>query len=177
MWNFLLLAVLTVDWSECALSLWKIHSRCSQILQRIIMPQQTTLTESASMELNQALLALRLWLLLIQQICGKSALSTVVGHMADRDQCERVLWNELWPSFERLLLFSITVAGYDEYQVRVNLTPIFTALTVDHVLDACRLGMAVVCGHPNLSSSFEEPYTLRVFFSHAPRSAKRSSDQ
>jgi hypothetical protein len=107
-----------MDWSECALSLWKMHSRCSQILQRVITPQQTTLTESASMELNQALLALRLWLLLIQQICGKSALSTVVGHVADRDQCERVLWNELWPSFERLLLFSISVAGYDEYQVR-----------------------------------------------------------
>jgi hypothetical protein len=107
-----------MDWSECALSLWRMHNRYSQIFQRIIAPQQSVLTDAASMELNQALIALRLWLLLIQQICGKSALSTVVGHVADRDQCERVLWNELWPSFERLLLFSISIAGYEEYHVR-----------------------------------------------------------
>src|SRR4051794_6230188 len=113
MWNFLLLAVLSMDWSECALSLWKAHTRFSQIIQRVLAPQQTLVMDSGSVELNQAFIALRLWLLLIQQICSRSALSTVVGHVTDRDQCEKLLWNEVWPSFERLLLFSIGVAGLD----------------------------------------------------------------
>lgn len=75
------------------------------------------LSDVASIEINQACIALRLWLLLIQQICNKSALSTVVGHAMDRDHCERILWNELWPSFDRLLYFSLDVASLENSQV------------------------------------------------------------
>lgn len=114
--NFLLLAVLSMDWSECAYSLWKMHTRFSQMLQRAFTPQQGALTDSASIDLNQAFIALRLWLLLIQQMCNKTALSTVFS-VADRDHCERTFWNDIWPSFERLLFFSMGVAGFDEYQV------------------------------------------------------------
>lgn len=120
MWNFLLLAVLSTDWSECAFSLWRMRTRFSQLLQRALVPQQVVLSDSASTELNQAFIALRLWLLLIQQICSKSALSTVF-HVADRDQCERSLWNEFWPSFERVLTFSIGAAGFDDYQTHFAL--------------------------------------------------------
>ena len=97
-------------------------------MRRVILPQHAMLTDSAYMELNQAFIALRLWLLLIQQICNRSALSTVVGHLDDRDQCERVMWNEVWPTFERLLLFSISVAGHEEYQVRGNVTKVVTLI-------------------------------------------------
>jgi hypothetical protein len=48
---------------------------------------------------------------------------------------------------------------------------------MNHALDARCLGVAIFCGHPYLSSSFEEPYTLGVFFGHAPCSAKRSPNQ
>lgn len=73
--------------------------------------------EGALLEINHVFISIRLWLLLIQQICSKSSLSTVVGHVMDRDHCDRLLWNEVWPSIERLLLFSVSVAGMSDFQV------------------------------------------------------------
>jgi len=81
------------------------------------------ITNVASIEINQACIAVRLWLLLIQQICSKSAISTVVGHVMDRDHFERILWNEVWPSFDKLLNFSLDVAVLEDTQVCLNLSP------------------------------------------------------
>jgi hypothetical protein len=79
------------------------------------------ITDVASIEINQACIAVRLWLLLIQQICSKSAFSTVIGHAMDRDHFERILWNEVWPCFDRLLNFSLDVAALEDTQVCLSL--------------------------------------------------------
>lgn len=110
-----------MDRSECALALWKAINRFTQSyhksIQYLLGSPQTALLEGALLEINHVFISIRLWLLLIQQICSKSALSTVVGHIMDRDHCDRLLWNGLWPSIERLLLFSVSVAGMGDFQV------------------------------------------------------------
>lgn len=122
-WNFLLLSVLITEWDECALHLWNSLGRFSgaytAATQRLIMPPHNITTDTASIEIHNAVIALKLWLLLIQQICNKQALSSVLGHSRDRDGCEKAVWNELWPPMEQIIVFSIRVAELEEFQAPI----------------------------------------------------------
>lgn len=122
LWNFLLLAVLTMDWSDCALLLWKHLSQFSRAyiktLQDLLSSAQNMMSDAASIEINQTCISVRLWFLLVQQICGRS-IDTIVNHTMDQDHCEQELWNELWPSFGRLITFSLDVAASGDTQVHI----------------------------------------------------------
>jgi hypothetical protein len=110
-----------MDWSDSGLNLWRALSRFSQsynkMIQGIMSSPRSLLQDTSSIDISNAFLSMRLWMLLVQQICDQSALSTVVGHIMDRDHCERVLWNEIWPPFERLLSVSIGLHDLEEFQV------------------------------------------------------------
>lgn len=125
-WNFLLFSILTMDWSDSGLNLWRALSRFSQsynkMIQSMMSSPRTLLQDTTSIDISNALLSMRLWMLLVQQICDQSALSTVVGHVMDRDHCERLLWNEIWPPFERLLSVSISLHDSEEFQTFITLT-------------------------------------------------------
>ncbi|KAG8829946.1 hypothetical protein FRC17_005740 [Serendipita sp. 399] len=124
-WAHLLQVVIASFWSESGVVLWRILGKFSQeynrTLQRILAVPQNMTSDMASIDINLATISVKLWLLLIQEIGNKSAIGMIVGHNMDRDQCERLLWNEIWPGFERLLQRSIAVSEFEEFQASGNL--------------------------------------------------------
>lgn len=63
------------------------------------------LNESAAPSVNHAFASVKLWMLIARKTCMEDTMDEV-GALSS-DNAERMVWNELWPPFERLLVQSL----------------------------------------------------------------------
>jgi hypothetical protein len=78
------------------------------------LPMSGTLNESASV--NHGFASVKLWMLIARKACMHDA-----SGVPDSDRAERMVWNELWPPFERLLVQSLSDGPNVEKPVSLNI--------------------------------------------------------
>lgn len=86
-------------------------------------------------DVNRAYIAIKLWLLLARKCFEESTVSQIENSAVftkvdnvDEDINTRMVWNELWPPFEKLVTLSESDAEAGEISVRKFIIPFFPAL-------------------------------------------------
>ncbi|KAF8522278.1 hypothetical protein BU17DRAFT_44873 [Hysterangium stoloniferum] len=72
------------------------------------LPLSGVLNDSAALSVNHAFASVKLWILLARRSCSDMESSIIAAHPVESDGAERLVWNELWPPFERLLVQSLS---------------------------------------------------------------------
>jgi hypothetical protein len=65
---------------------------------RLYVQLGTNITESATIDINHAFIAIKLWMMLARKMSGQPSEMTI-----DIENAEIAVWNELWPIFESLM--------------------------------------------------------------------------
>lgn len=81
------------------------------------LPMSGVLNESAAPNVNHGFASVKLWMLVARKACMHDA-----SGVSDPDRGERMVWNELWPPFERLLVQSLSDGPNVEKPVSLNLS-------------------------------------------------------
>lgn len=104
-WNFLLSVALktkSVVAAKVLFSQFSLFVRCFQLSLRHHMQQSLGTQDMGAADINRAYVSIKLWLLLIHMFESIQA-GMVEGGVVHQNSAKMV-WNELWPTFETIVL-------------------------------------------------------------------------
>lgn len=104
-WNFLLSVALktkSVVTAKVLFSQFSLFVRCFQLSLRHHMQQSLGSQDMGAADINRAYVSIKLWLLLVRMF--DSVQAGVVGGGVVHENSAKMIWNELWPSFETIVL-------------------------------------------------------------------------
>lgn len=104
-WNFLLSVTLktkSVVAAKALFSQFSLFARCFQLSLRHHMQQSLGIQDMGAADINRAYVSIKLWLLLIHMF--ESIQTGMVEGGMVHENSAKMVWNELWPSFETIVL-------------------------------------------------------------------------
>lgn len=104
-WNFLLFLSLkakSIVTAKVLFSHFSLFVRCFQLSLRNHMQQSQGGQDTGVADINRSYMSIRLWLLLVHMFDTVQA-GEVEGGMAHENSA-KMIWNELWPSFETIVI-------------------------------------------------------------------------
>lgn len=104
-WNFLLSTALntkSVVTAKVLFSQFSFFVRCFQLSLRHHMQQSLGRQDMGAADINRAYVSIKLWLLLVYMF--DSVQTRVVEGGIVHESSAKMIWNELWPSFETIVL-------------------------------------------------------------------------
>lgn len=109
MWNLIALAGLETPSPDGPQNLLALFPNFVAVFASSLrLPLSGVLNDSAALSVNHAFASVKLWILLVRRSCSDMESSAITAHPVESDDAERMVWNELWPPFERLLIQSLS---------------------------------------------------------------------
>ena len=84
-------------------SKFSLFAHCFQLSLRLHMQMSLGSQDMGAADINRAYVSIKLWLLLVHMFESVQA-GMVEGGMVNEDSA-KMIWNELWPSFETIVLY------------------------------------------------------------------------